>query len=314
MDTTRFQQMCRFRGWVTKIAEVAAMPTMLLTSLLVGCAPAVSAVRVEAPVPSASPLDLDAPGPLIHEAVVSARWAVPLEGLIDLTDPRAAALEGGRMSIVLPVHVLVHPEAGVFVVDTGVPAADSPVRGLLAWYTSDVEPVEPLADILARQPAPLAGVLLTHTHLDHVLGLPDVPVGVPVYAGPGEERADGLMGRVTFPTLRRALGDRPLSSWDFDAAEPLGPVSAAIDVIGDGSLWALSVPGHTPGSTAYLARTQDGPVLFTGDCSHTRWGWDHDVTPGTYTADHEANAASLASLRALAAEHPGMQVFVGHEL
>jgi glyoxylase-like metal-dependent hydrolase (beta-lactamase superfamily II) len=84
-------------------------------------------------------------------------------------------------------------------------------------------------------------------------------------------------------------------------------------VFGDGSLWALLVPGHTPGSTAYLARTTKGPVLLTGDTCHTRWGWEHDVAPGSFTADHAANVESLKRLRALVAEHPAIDVRLGHQ-
>ena len=36
-----------------------------------------------------------------------------------------------------------------------------------------------------------------------------------------------------------------------------------------------------------------GPVLCTGDTSHTRWGWENGVEPGTYTADQAQNADSL---------------------
>lgn len=263
----------------------------------------------------AAAVQLEVPGPIAHEAVVSARWSVPLKGLVDLKDPAAAELDSGAHPIVLPVHVLVHPTAGTFVIDTGVPRAKSPARGLVAAFGKGIEPVEPLADIVERQPAPLAGVLLTHGHMDHVLGLVDVPSDVPVYAGRGEEEAVGTSGRLMYPTFRRALGDRPLTVWDFDdpGAIDLGGVPA-VDILGDGTLYALAARGHTPGSTAYLARTTDGPVLFTGDCSHTRWGWDHGVTPGTYTHDHDSNADSLAALRALAASVPGMRVEVGHEL
>ena len=79
-------------------------------------------------------------------------------------------------------------------------------------------------------------------------------------------------------------------------------------------MWALSVPGHTPGSLAFLARTETGPVLFVGDTSHTRWGWDHGVPPGTYTEDAAGNAASLAKLRTIAAAWPQLRVVVGHEI
>ena len=288
---------------------------MLLVTLLAACVPHVPTQASDiAPAPASPIRDWSAPGPIQHEAVVSARWAVPLHGLVNLDDPRAAELDDGDHPIVLPVHVLTHPEHGVFVVDTGMPAADSPARGLVARFIRDIEVVEPLADIVDRQPLPLAGVLLTHGHIDHVLGLPDVPDGVPIYAGPGEHVAHRFTDRFALGTLRRALGDRALDTWRFEEAGALGPIDAAIDVLGDGSLWALHVPGHTLGSTAYLAFTAQGPKLFTGDCSHTRWGWDHGVTPGTYTVDHDTNQVSLDALKALVAEHPEVEVFVGHEL
>jgi len=288
------------------------MTRSLAPLLLVACGGAVPTLDFVPP--AAAPVDLDAPGPIVHEAVVSARWAVPLEGLVDLDDARAAELSPGEHDIVLPVHVLTHPTAGVFVIDTGVPRADSPARGLIARFAGAIEPVEPLGAILDRQEGPLTSVFLTHAHLDHVLGLVDVPEGVSIHAGRGEEAPANFEGRLTFPTFARALGDRTLTTWNFDASGlDVGGVRA-IDVLGDGSLYALDANGHTPGSTAYLARTTEGPALFTGDCSHTRWGWDHGVTPGTYTVDHEANAHSLAALRGLAADHPSMQVFVGHEL
>ena len=81
----------------------------------------------------------------------------------------------------------------------------------------------------------------------------------------------------------------------------------------DGSVWAIWVPGHTVGSTAFIARTAEGPVLLVGDTSHTSWGWLNGVEPGSFTADHAANAVALEKLRALAAEHPAMSVRLGHQ-
>ncbi|MBX2802572.1 MAG: MBL fold metallo-hydrolase [Myxococcales bacterium] len=257
---------------------------------------------------------------LTHEAVVSARWAVPVKGVLDLDDPATADLPKADVPIVLPVHVLTHPDHGVFVVDTGVgrdiaAGGPGPARGLVKGFLSDIEAVEPLADILERQEAPLGGVLLTHVHLDHVLGLTDVPAGTPIYAGPGDLTLRSFTNALTRGTFAAAFeGHEAVRTWAFADAPSHGPVEHAIDVFGDGSLLALHVPGHTPGSTAYLARTADGAKLFTGDCSHTQWGWEHDVTPGTYTIDHDANAHSLATLKALVDAQPDIEVFVGHEL
>ena len=116
----------------------------------------------------------------------------------------------------------------------------------------------------------------------------------------------------TYGDLMDGLG--PLHTWDFDHAPAADPFPAAIDILGDGSLWALSTPGHTPGSTAYLALTTAGPVLFTGDACHTWWGWNHGVEPGTFTADAPTGIESLAHLKALVAAHPQIRVFPGHEL
>ena len=68
-----------------------------------------------------------------------------------------------------------------------------------------------------------------------------------------------------------------------------------------------------PGSTAYLLRTPRGPVLLTGDACHTRWGWDHQVEPGSFSSDVPRSAESLARLERLVAEHPGVEVRLGHQ-
>ena len=116
-------------------------------------------------------------------------------------------------------------------------------------------------------------------------------------------------------TYAQAIDTRTeLRELDAADARPLGPIDHAWDLLGDGSLYALATPGHTPGSIAILAATTTGPVLFVGDTSHTLWGWEHDVPPGTYTEDHDANRRSLAALKALLRALGDVNVQVGHEL
>lgn len=261
---------------------------------------------------------LSAPGPITLRSEVSARWAVPAGGLVDLDDPAAAALVHDRVPILLPVHVLTHPEAGVITVDTGISddlaAGDrGPLRGLVRAVVGSVEPVAGLATLLGGDPPDQ--VLLTHAHLDHILGLPDVPADTPVVTGPGELAAQAPEHALLRRTHAQLFDGRTgLRSLDPADAVPLGPIDHAWDLLGDGSLYALWTPGHTPGSLAYLARTPTGPVLFTGDACHTRWGWEHDVVPGTFTADAAGNRASLDALQSLADALPSLVVFVGHEL
>ncbi len=264
---------------------------------------------------------LTEPGVITHEAVVSARWEGKRSGLIDLSDPRAkeAGLKDGKVPIVLPVHALSHPGGTVWVVDSGIDAdlaaggtgaGKGPLKGVL----KTLEPVEPLGSIISRQAGDLAGVLITHMHIDHVLGLPDVPTDAAIYVGPGEQTVRDGLNALLRGTYRNLLDSRPpLRVWGCDGATEIEGFPA-IDVIGDGSLWALCTPGHTPGSMTFLARTTDGPALFLGDTSHTRWGWDNRVPPGDYTVDLAQNRVSLNKLKGLVEKNPQITVYVGHEL
>jgi glyoxylase-like metal-dependent hydrolase (beta-lactamase superfamily II) len=265
---------------------------------------------------------LDRPGPIALASVESADWEVPLSGLLNLEHPRAkaAGLVDRLEPIVVWLHVIEHPDRGTFIVDTGVERAvhdpeRAAVRGLVADFMKIDEKLVVRTDLASflEQRGPIAGVFLTHLHLDHVMGMPDVPRRTPIYTGPGETAPRSMQNLVMGPNFERLLeGHVPLSEWKF-AHDPAGRFDGLIDVFGDGSVWAIWVPGHTPGSTAYLVRTARGPVLLTGDASHTRWGWENDVEPGTYSLDPEQSAASFRRLREFAVAHPSVEVRVGHQ-
>src|SRR5437667_8931976 len=84
----------------------------------------------------------------------------------------------------------------------------------------------------------ITAILLTHTHPDHWADYDLVKnaTGAPVYCHPAE---------VIMPANKI---DRPLSDGEEIA-------------VGAGAIRALHTPGHTPGSTCYLA----GRILFSGD-------------------------------------------------
>ncbi len=274
---------------------------------------------------SASDLEavIDVPGRLQVETVVAADWEVPLEGLLNLDHPKAkaAGLENRSEKIQIVFHVLRHPTRGTFIVDTGVERAvkadpeRAALRGVVARFMN-VDAMHVRTDTaswLAAEKTPLAGVFLTHLHLDHVSGMPDVPRGTPIYAGPNETRERDVLNWAVAPTIDRALaGHAPIREWRYEP-DPDGRFAGVLDVFGDGELWALQVPGHTAGSTAFVARTPEGPVLMTGDASHTRWGWENGVEPGTYSHDKPQSARSLAALKGLAERHPSLRVLLGHQ-
>lgn len=256
------------------------------------------------------------------ETVTSADWAVTRAGLINLESPIAkdAGLTDDDEPIQVSFHVIRHPTKGVFIVDTGVEVAlrDEPENSAMSWlvrsamHMEKFKVVQPLGEWVKRE-GRLDGVFLTHLHLDHVTGMRDVPDATPVFTGPGEGSASSVQNFAVRGSTDRALeGKGPLNEWAFEP-DASGAFDGVLDVFGDGSVWALWVPGHTPGSTAYLVRTAQGAVLLTGDASHTRWGWEHHVEPGTFTGDAPRGKVSFEKLLAFAAKHPELQVRLGHQ-
>ena len=263
------------------------------------------------------------PGPVEFESLKAADWVVARSGLINLDHPRAKStgLEDGDEAIGIYLHVLRHPRFGMFIVDSGVeggfrdPDGNPRVSFLVesAMRTSDLKIHFTTSEWLASQSEPLAGVFLTHLHLDHVMGLPDVPPSTPVYVGPGEPTASQFLNLFSRGTIDRMLeASGPLREWPYEG-DPDGRFTAVVDIFGDASVWAIHVPGHSPGSTAYLVRTTTGPKLLVGDASHTRWGWENGVEPGTFSLDVPRSVQSLAVLRELAREFPEIDVYLGHQ-
>lgn len=298
-----------------------------LALLLQGCAATTHPVSGSAPGKPVSSAEMervmDQPGPVTLQTIASADWAVPLSGLVNLKRPaaRKAGLEDRDEPIQVYAHVLKHPQYGNFLVDTGVSKklVDDPGAAGVAWHVRMVAKLDRLklkqdtASIVHGLDGKLAGVFFTHLHIDHITGMPDIPADVPLYIAGAEASKKSFMNLFVQGTTDNLLeGKHAFAEWRFQP-DPAGKFEGVIDIFGDGSVFAISVPGHTPGSVAYLVRTPKGPVLLTGDTSHTRWGWEHTVEPGSFTDDHDRNLENLKRLKALAAAHPGLEVRQGHQ-
>lgn len=259
---------------------------------------------------------IDKPGPIVFEKYRAADWAVPLSGLLNLEHPKAVAagLEDREEPIQIYVYSLRHPQFGTFLVDSGVS-----VKFVDAANNDDVSPLVSMAMNIPALDVKLTtsdlistlngvdGVFLTHIHMDHIMGLTDISPAVPVYTGPGETTASGALNIASRGTTDRLLANvTALQEWQFDD-------EGVIDIFGDGSVWAIHTPGHTPGATSYLVRSTTGTQLLIGDTTHTRWGWENGVEPGSYSADIPLNAQSLAMLKQLVRDHPAVLAHPGHQ-
>ncbi|MEV6324004.1 MBL fold metallo-hydrolase [Nocardia sp. NPDC051787] len=265
---------------------------------------------------------IDEPGP-VEVDTVGTDWEANLSGLLNLKHPKAVAagLKERKEPIKIYTHVVRHPAHGFFLVDTGVSQrlVEDPTGvgvGFMLKKYGGIDKMNPrpsTAQVIEAQGVPLAGVFMTHLHLDHVSGFPDIPLDVPVYTGADEAEARLFLNAVAQGTNNHLLEGRPpLQELQFER-DPDGKLAGVNDVFGDGSFFAILTPGHTIGHLSFLARTPDGAVLMTGDVSHTRWGWENDVEPGTFLAERDASRESLLALKALSKRHPKMDVRLGHQ-
>ncbi len=255
-------------------------------------------------------------GPIEFERIVAASWAVDRSGLLNLEHPKAKHIKDTLESIEIYTYRITHPRYGTFLIDTGISEelasdGDSDAIGWMVAKSMNIDKLKTnisTAKILERIPGRLQGVFLTHLHLDHILGMPDIGNQVPVYIGPGDISNSAFLHLFVQGSADRLLaGKAALREWRFDREHD------AIDVFGDGSLWVLHMPGHSPGSVAFLIHSKEGPVLITGDTCHTGFGWANGVEPGSYTADHKRNRESLRILRTIATKYPEVQVHLGHQ-
>jgi len=266
---------------------------------------------------------IDQPGPIQFETFNSADWSVSLAGLLNLNSPAAiqAGVEDRDEPIHIYTHLLRHPQRGNFLIDSGVSRklVDNPKKEGLNWVIQQAMHIEKLhinkstAEILQGMDGQLSGVFFSHLHIDHISGMPDIPDDVPLYIGASESSQKSFKNMFVRGATDQLLNDKqPLREWFFQP-DPQNQFEGIVDVFEDGSLFAISVPGHTSGSVAYLVRTTHGPILLVGDTCITRWGWNHTVEPGDFTENNERNLRNLIRLKTLVSRHPKIELRLGHQ-
>src|SRR5215831_13651072 len=190
---------------------------------------------------------------------------------LDPDSPKQAECDHVPRDLAVLVHWIHHPGRGDFLIDTGFDDsfAKHPPYGnytgamklfnFVNGVTNHQQPGEDLSAQLARLNVHPRAVFFTHFHPDHTGGVPAL-----------DPQTDFIFGKREASFLARAAvanhfsGKSRFLSLDFSAAPRMAPLGPSIDLFGDGSLWAISVPGHTDDDMALLVNASQ-PVLLTGD-------------------------------------------------
>ncbi len=168
-------------------------------------------------------------------------------------------------------------DSGVFVIDLGWGRASSGLRDVLAQIDADT--------------ADVRYAFLTHAHRDHIGAWPSVAHSTFVM---GRDEVPRFLGDSAYTGFAPRIGEA-INDTHHPRAEEITIHALTGDtafVFGRDTLRAFAVPGHTPGSTAYLFRE----TLFAGDAANYGALSGFRGALSIYSDDVDASHASMRAL------------------
>ena len=136
-------------------------------------------------------------------------------------------------------------------------------------------------------PAQVQAILLTHAHPDHWGGVAAFP-SAKVYAGAGDAAVLQGKAKLKGPISGVLGGMMPAPLPSVEAVED----GQVLQLDGE-ELRAIALPGHTPGSTAYLWKD----LLFSGDALLGKGAAEVTRAPWLFCEDADQARRSLEKLR-----------------
>jgi hydroxyacylglutathione hydrolase len=166
------------------------------------------------------------------------------------------------------------------------------VGGKVIFFDTGADPagssIDTALSALRMGRGDVSDVFLTHGHGDHTAGASGLS-GARVHLGAGDVPLAEGKAPPDSP-LARVMA-KVLAAPSVNVSDPLSGV-VVVDVGGGQSVKAFPVPGHTPGSYAFL---YDG-VLFAGDTLMLKQG-RLDRGPSFFDSDTNQAKASIGSLK-----------------
>jgi glyoxylase-like metal-dependent hydrolase (beta-lactamase superfamily II) len=254
------------------------------------------------------------------------------------THPAASTRAGASLKpTVYPalVGLILHPSEGAILFDTGYDPAfftatePFPER-LYRWTTPvDLAPGEAAVDQLVRfglKREDVRAVVVSHFHGDHVAGLHAFPDATLYCARAGLEQVKrpGRLARVRRGVLAALVPEALAGRARFFENLPrvalgpgLQPFENGADLLGDGSLVAVELPGHCPGHWGLVLKDEsDQSVFLVADAAWSRAAIRDDAPPPRLTTallGHTATyRATLTALNALWTRNPNLQLTPSH--
>lgn len=240
------------------------------------------------------------------------------------------ALPATRAFHPLSCALIDHAEAGWVLFDTGLGARTRallerrPMRLLTRWmpivYDESMQ-LRHRLEALGVSPHAVTRVLMSHLHLDHTGGMPDLPWATFTVAKDEWDAAQkmqplrGLLSGYAVDDFR----DAAIHTIDYPLPSPIWPFTQGHDVLGDGSLILLPTPGHTPGHQSLLVTLLSGRrVLLAGDAVYVHQNYMLPADQGRLIRrlrwDHAQTWRTMLKIRALWQRAPDVTIVPAHDM
>lgn len=149
---------------------------------------------------------------------------------------------------------------------------------------------------MGLKPSDIDYVMLSHLDCDHANGLSQVKDAKHILVSKAElEGTKRFNIQIKIRFQKRWWEDVDLKTFDWNGSE--GPVGKSYDVLGDGSLTMVNIPGHSEGLCAMKIKNADGKyVLLFADGGYATKSWRDMITSGI-TLDKKLQRKSLQWIR-----------------
>ncbi len=243
--------------------------------------------------------------------------------------PRPAFVAGTRLDFPrLPflAALAIHSKHGPIVIDAPFGRAGfgnlSSFIGALARTTGmkfdEAWSVSARVEQLGFRPEEVQHICMTHLHFDHTGGLYELPNATVHVCTDEWEYARGLTG---VSALRAGVQPEDFGERDDVEAFPMPPHldsgSEGEDIFGDGSIYAVGLPGHSVGHVGFRLCFEESSILFAGDAAFSTSQFHGRRSLGYFPRqiahDRGDLKRSLRALRAFHADHPDVRIVVSHD-
>jgi N-acyl homoserine lactone hydrolase len=252
------------------------------------------------------------PCPVTVQTFQTGSVIINMKGTLNPDHPRARDITNQELEVPILAHWIHHSEKGDFLLDVGLDSSylNDPCGGLEGTSVDEYqqEENENIAYHLEKRDISLKMVFLSHLHSDHAAGLREVPKNIPYITGMGEY--EEYQPEVHGDFLE---GLEELFEIDYSKAQNMPFLGPSVDLLGDGSLWAIHTPGHTPGHSSFLVNGMDGPILLAMDAAFIRENLKLGVAPSDYTWNTEVAQETLEKILTFLRLYPQVRVGAGHE-